>query len=371
MEAEQYADLFARCAVTGQRDELTKLASAFGKSAALDMASLQAALANPAVRNALIGAGAGGLLGLVQPKRKGINALQLALMGGLGGLGATYAFPGVFGNASKPGAGGAGAGEGAGEGAGATDSAAAPTENPTAKMTPEQRAAIEIPNEGSLGYSAAGGAGGLLAARGAKKLIDARLAEPGTRSPGKQLFHEYAQGKGQYAKPLGAAMDAFGPGPDELKRWNQGVADMTARATPAGGRPTPSLDRQRLATDAQKVLAQGKLAPFWRPGLRRQQVETLAKTMQAQTGKVVDPVRLAEQFKNTRIARGPRKGMAALMNAALHIGLPVAGVSLGGKLNDAVTRNNRDTLAEQYRQQAAAAAAAQQPAAPKPQVPAP
>jgi hypothetical protein len=58
------------------------------KTAAID---LQQALSNPYLQNAALGAGAGGLIGLLQGKKKRRAALDYALMGGLGGLGATAA----------------------------------------------------------------------------------------------------------------------------------------------------------------------------------------------------------------------------------------------------------------------------------------
>lgn len=71
-----------------------KLAATALEKKALDLSSLQqhvsGALANPYLRNSLLGAGAGGLLGLVtggeDKKRK---ALHYALLGGLGGAGLT------------------------------------------------------------------------------------------------------------------------------------------------------------------------------------------------------------------------------------------------------------------------------------------
>lgn len=88
MDAEKLNDIarsLALCAVTGDRTELVKLASEYTKEAAGPMDYL----ANPYVRNALLGLGAGGLVGMLQPKRKLRNALTYGLVGGLGGLGLT------------------------------------------------------------------------------------------------------------------------------------------------------------------------------------------------------------------------------------------------------------------------------------------
>lgn len=54
-------------------------------------ADMQAVMSNPYLQNALLGAGAGGLIGLATGKNKRRAALDYALMGGLGGLGATAA----------------------------------------------------------------------------------------------------------------------------------------------------------------------------------------------------------------------------------------------------------------------------------------
>jgi hypothetical protein len=61
------------------------------KEAAFDLSSVQQAVGNPYVQNALLGAGAGGLIGALQGKKKRRAMLDYAVMGGLGGLGATAA----------------------------------------------------------------------------------------------------------------------------------------------------------------------------------------------------------------------------------------------------------------------------------------
>jgi len=88
MDAEKLDDIsrsLALCAVTGNRSELVKVAAEYTKQAAGPMDYL----ANPYVRNALLGLGAGGLVGMLQPKRKLRNALTYGLVGGLGGVGLT------------------------------------------------------------------------------------------------------------------------------------------------------------------------------------------------------------------------------------------------------------------------------------------
>ena len=65
-------------------------------------ADLQSVLSNPYVQNAALGAGAGGLLGLVRGKNKRRAMLDYALMGGVGGLGATAAKDMLFKKAPPP-----------------------------------------------------------------------------------------------------------------------------------------------------------------------------------------------------------------------------------------------------------------------------
>lgn len=65
-------------------------------------ADLQSVLSNPYLQNAALGAGAGGLLGLVSGKNKRRAAIDYALMGGLGGLGATAAKEMLFKSAPPP-----------------------------------------------------------------------------------------------------------------------------------------------------------------------------------------------------------------------------------------------------------------------------
>lgn len=231
MEAEQYADIFARCAVTGRNDELTKLASEFGKSAAFDMASLQAALSNPAIRNALIGAGAGGLLGLAQPKRKGINALQLALMGGLGGLGATYAFPGIFGgSASGNSAQGNAAASAAGTAAGAAPTApeTAPAALDPTKLTPAQRAARETGEGAPVAATVGGGVTGGLAGSRLTKGIASRSADRLGRLSADQL-RTYAGSKGRDAKAVDTMLNQFASGPNREENVNRFVENEARR----------------------------------------------------------------------------------------------------------------------------------------------
>lgn len=75
----------ANTAVTRDTQPLVKIALDF--QGVKD--NLSGAMGNPYLRNALLGAGAGGLLGLTSGKDKKRNALYYALLGGLGGAGLT------------------------------------------------------------------------------------------------------------------------------------------------------------------------------------------------------------------------------------------------------------------------------------------
>jgi hypothetical protein len=118
--SEKLASSFAVYAVQGDRTALEKAAADGDWAAALKNYGTQAVdqakqlygqaqpyLADPRVRNALLGAGAGGLVGMLQPKRKMRNALTYGLIGGLGGAGLTQVFGGGAPAASAPPAAGA------------------------------------------------------------------------------------------------------------------------------------------------------------------------------------------------------------------------------------------------------------------------
>jgi hypothetical protein len=91
-DAKQLARGLSGIALGEPVPERSKLAAAvvdlhFEKEAL----ELKDVLSSPYTQNALIGAGAGGLIGMLQGKKKRRATLDYALMGGLGGLGATAA----------------------------------------------------------------------------------------------------------------------------------------------------------------------------------------------------------------------------------------------------------------------------------------
>ena len=91
-DAKQLARGFSGMALGAPTAEQQKVAAVvvslrFEKTAL----ELKDVISSPYAQNALLGAGAGGLVGLMQGKKKRRAVLDYALMGGLGGLGATAA----------------------------------------------------------------------------------------------------------------------------------------------------------------------------------------------------------------------------------------------------------------------------------------
>jgi len=92
-EQQQLARGLAGLALRKASAETEKVATVVAtlqtkKQANIDLAQIAS---SPYLQNALLGAGAGGLVGMLQPKNKRRSALNYALMGGLGGLGVTAA----------------------------------------------------------------------------------------------------------------------------------------------------------------------------------------------------------------------------------------------------------------------------------------
>lgn len=92
-EQQQLARGLACLALRTASPETEKVANVVADMRAMMPANvdLSQIASSPYLQNALIGAGAGGLVGMMQPKNKRRSALNYALMGGLGGLGVTAA----------------------------------------------------------------------------------------------------------------------------------------------------------------------------------------------------------------------------------------------------------------------------------------
>ena len=171
-DIEKLASSLAVYAVHGDRTELEKCALGEGLAASLQNVGSQAGtalkdvyskaqpyLADPYVRNALMGAGAGGLIGLMQPKRKLRNMLSYGLVGGLGGAGLTAGVNAMTGKGVVP-------------PAGDVPATVGPAGAALAKASPEVLAAKQERNNDFINPrtmnpagAIAGGAGGFAAGR--------------------------------------------------------------------------------------------------------------------------------------------------------------------------------------------------------------
>lgn len=86
---------------TGRPDPVVEKVAAVTASLR-KQADMSQVLSNPYLQNALMGASAGGLIGALQGKKKRRAMLDYALMGGIGGLGATAAKNMLFTKATPP-----------------------------------------------------------------------------------------------------------------------------------------------------------------------------------------------------------------------------------------------------------------------------
>lgn len=293
MDAEKYADIFARCAVTGDRGEVVKLAMAHTKTA-LSTADIQSALTSPAARNALIGAGAGGLLGLTSGRNKLRRALQYGLLGAGGGLGVSALMGDLGGNKPQ-----------------SLAASLSPKERAAAiagKGNPTALAAAGGVAGGGLGYVAGGAVGDTVARRQNElsRFIDSdhRLA----KSVG-DLEQFAAGGPG-----TGNAVDKFKD--DAFKAW---ASRSKSNPFTDAGMPTYS-SATRTIDDVAKSMGADRLA--YMPGARRAQLEALTRVIKARGGKSVTPAVLDRAIRSVPIPKGakiPRvgRGVGALLGLAL------------------------------------------------------
>jgi len=337
MDAAQYADIFARAAATGNHDELVKVAAAFQKEALLSpeaSAKLQSFFANPATQNALIGAGAGGLLGLVQPRRKLRNALQMALLGGGMGLGYSALMGQLGGGAKAPEAGAAPAAANAAApgaaAAGAEQTTAGPAQLP-ADLTDAQRRALAAGGEGNAPLAAGLGAaaGGGLLYRGSKNMADAAANRLG-RFSGEQL-RTYAASGGTDADAIKLLNQRLGPGPNREARIKALIDDVAQRGLPAGAKytgPSAQLDRRmrREIGKVTRVLDRGRIETT--PLFRQLEAGRLARMANTIDPKItVNPRGLAADLR--RVARPSTMSRRTLLPTLLRTGLGLAGGTAG------------------------------------------
>lgn len=212
-DIEKLASSLAVYAVRGDRTELEKCALGEGLAASLQNVGSQAGtalkdvyskaqpyLADPYVRNALMGAGAGGLIGLMQPKRKLRNMLSYGLVGGLGGAGLTAGVNAMTGKGVVP-------------PAGDVPATVGPAGAALAKASPEVLAAKQERNNSYINpYTAnragaiAGGAGGFAAGHGIvrNQLLSREAAKNPAeilhRTPAERLPFEAAAAKARIDK---------------------------------------------------------------------------------------------------------------------------------------------------------------------------
>lgn len=212
--SEKLASSFAVYAVQGDRTALEKAAADGDWAAALKNYGTQAAeqakqlygqaqpyLADPNVRNALIGAGAGGLVGLMQPKRKMRNALTYGLVGGLGGLGLTQFTNALGGGGANQAAGGAAAPAPAATAA--TEAKPLPSKLPYA-LDPERALAAQKElkanglsplNGAALGGAGAGITGAVAGFHGTRALAERRMMNKDWQRNGARHLYNIAQHK--------------------------------------------------------------------------------------------------------------------------------------------------------------------------------
>lgn len=325
MDAEYYAAVFARAATTGQRDELVKIAADFTKTAI----NMQEIFAHPATRNALIGAGAGGLLGLLQPRRRGRNALQMALIGG--GLGLGYSgLMGDFDKKTKD-----------------TGSPAQPTATPAAATTPAPSENKTPPASASAAPSSTAGAlnslalragegapilatgagavgGGLLGRRLTRGTADAAAGRLGRFNS--QQLSTFADSGAEGASQIKMLRNKLGPGahgrsmlqrfgitadPHHERSVNALIADYKKRLNlPPTARLRPEIERQIRdgAHRTSNILARGRLDTVPLPFINRFGRGGEARQL-ARMAELIDPASRVDARQLTRnVLRTARPG---------------------------------------------------------------
>lgn len=293
MDAERYADIFARAATTGERDELSKVASEFTK-AALGLEDLKGAMGNPAVQNALIGAGVGGLFGAATGKKKLRSALGYGLLGGLGGLGVS-ALTGGLGGEKKP--------------------------NLLAALAPGDRGAVSTGEGNPIAATGLGAVGGGLAGRAAGGAVGNAVARR------QNELSRFIDTDHRLAKSVGdlEQFAAGGPGTDKTVAQfkNDAFKAWTNRSknNPFVGAGMPTVgSAQDAIDDVARAMGADRLA--FMPATRRAQLESLTRVIKARGGKSVTPAVLDRAIRSVPIPAGARlprvgRGAGALLGILL------------------------------------------------------
>ena len=313
MDAERYAEIFARAATTGERAELAKVASEFTK-VALTADDLKGALGNPAVQNALIGAGVGGLFGAATGKKKLRSALGYGLAGAAGGLGVSALTGALGGEKSEAPAG----------------------------LTPEQRGAISTGTGNPRAAAGIGaGIGGVAGYNAGGAVGDAMAKREGQIS--RFLNAGLGKDKHRFAEPL-QRLEKFGPGgTDAVEHFK-----LDALTAPAGNRfarsgmAAPEAAGQAV-DDVAKVMNADRLS--YLPWRRTKQLDALTKVMQAEGNAAtrINPKALANALDDLparATSRMPRMGRGA---GAL-LGLLLGGMS-GARANRSAVLNAQQQAA--------------------------
>lgn len=287
MDAERYADIFARAATTGVRDELVKVAGEFTKTA-LSMDDLKGAMGNPAVQNALIGAGVGGLFGAATGKKKLRSALGYGLLGGLGGLGVSALTDRMGGAEKKP--------------------------NILAGLATGDRGAVTTGTGNPLAATGLGAAAGGLTGRAAGGFVGDQMAHRENQIS-RFISEGTGKDKNRFAAPL-QTLEKYGPG-------NAGTPPTAAALRKI---KLPADEAARAVETAKGVMGADRLS--YLPWRRKAQLKDMVKLIQAESGAAtrINPRALANAFDDLparATSRMPRLGRGA---GAL-LGLLLGGVA--------------------------------------------
>lgn len=349
----QYAEVLALCAVSGERAGLEKIAAEYQKQAVIDMETLKGYMANPYVRNSLIGLGAGGLIGALQPRRKLRNALTYGLIGGLGGLGSAALFNQMGGQQAA-----SGAPPAAGDG---NTPPASPGTQPKLSLEEAKKnldaAADNVQKEQANPYLYAGGgaAGGGVAGYGAGRMMGESAGEIASRALGHLRGRRDEIGALTNAANLPRSDQAAAQGIQQLQdrfRRAPGNAgnvaafadDLATSADPRVqaavqrnlGAATPTQTQQaaqQLARNVEQIVNRGRLPVFGRAQAARQlsQAQDLIEAQRL----AANPPRRGGGVPTTATALGERQILDALNNVRTRTPvmprfLPRAGGVLGG-----------------------------------------
>ncbi len=335
--AEKFAELFAACAVKGEKAELQKEAAAHNlvKSAEGNpfVSTVQNVLSNPYVYVPAATAAAGGALGYGTSKKKDKmrNALHYALMGGLTGLGGVAAaknMPIFGGGAAAPDAAG-------GKPAAKPDAAAdAAVTAPTAQeMLEEHAKKTSIGQPGTRAIPVGAGVAGAAAGGGVSDAVGRSwFRRAGAKGELNHVPHAVGTAAHYtdpaYSQRLPTALNAiFDDDTDPLKirKPLQGpltdpdatVAWATGKTPPTslGLGPVSDADRLRLTTDVEQMLKSRSLGPMNDTARRVQNSALLQELSRRANGHAPDAMELLNKYHAGRKMGLPYRIISALLPA--------------------------------------------------------